>query len=507
MVASSTSLILLSLSRLAIGKNYSSAAAAAAYVALTSLPRRNIVGGSVGVGDICRRRGSVGGMSSTTSSSKSSRCTMSASRSSTGEALIGRDNNIYPRPLHPGGYSLPPLVEDRLSITTATFHRQHENNDDGKHTSNIQPPPRAPQILQSHLLLVKPSDMESLWEWYAYTKRQHDADPSWGRVWPTALSLSRWLIRALQVNTEESDGSTGGGSDIIGCRGVDGDNTLIKRAVYAVHSASHVVEVGCGLGVAGLAYATNIAFTDEDSKDEIDVEEGGENKQQRTGLPRRRTITFLDKEPYALHCVMASAVINGLTTEPIIPPPQSSLDTLQSSVDNHSSSSNVIITARAAIDDWTLPVSEGNDSTTVVGNKNSASLAMKNICYCDLHLDECNENEHMLLVLASDILYEPSSMESLANKLYKLVHPNSGGYILIADPQRERTPGCRVTFMECIRKLGGEVEIYPLEESGRSGDSSIDSQSLFLDASDIDINGSLAKTVLIVIQFPGHGSG
>jgi hypothetical protein len=219
----------------------------------------------------------------------------------------------------------------------------------------------------------------------------------------------------------------------------------------------------------------------------------------------------LDKDPYALHCVMASAVINGLTTEPMIPPPpppsSSSLETLQSPVDDHSSSSNVIITARAAIDDWTLPVSEGNDCTTVVGIKNSASLALKNICYRDLHLDEGNKDEHTLLVLASDILYDPSSMESLVNKLYKLVHPNSGGYILIADPQRERTPGCRVTFMECVRKLGGEIEIYPLEDGGRSGDSIIESQSLFLDASDIDIDGRLAKSVLIVIHFPGYGSG
>jgi len=63
----------------------------------------------------------------------------------------------YPRPLHPGGFPLPPLVEDRLSIVTTSTR---------KFSSNHLSPE---QLLQTNLLLVKPTNMESFWEWYAYT--------------------------------------------------------------------------------------------------------------------------------------------------------------------------------------------------------------------------------------------------------------------------------------------------------------------------------------------------
>ena len=344
--------------------------------------------------------------------------------------------------------------------------------------------------------------MESLWEWYAYTKRQHDADPSWGRVWPTALALSRWILRALQTNTG-SDCGTDGGIDIV----IDEskDNSLMKRARHSLQTASHIVEVGCGLGVAGLAYATTVA-----SSTNTKAAAGeGDGTQQPRRVVRHRTITFLDKEPYALHCVMASAAVNGITTGPILPQPQSSSALVETSqpLFDELPPPNVVITARAAIDDWSLPFAEEGGASV---KESKSSSAIKNICYHDLLLPDgfdTQMDESTLLVLASDILYEPSSMESLANKLHKLVHPTHGGYILIADPERERTPGCRVTFVECIRNLGGEVEIFPLEDSGVtiSSENLVASQTLLLDASDIDIDGRLARTVLIVVHFPSIG--
>lgn len=51
------------------------------------------------------------------------------------------------------------------------------------------------------------------------------------------------------------------------------------------------------------------------------------------------------------------------------------------------------------------------------------------------------------------------------------------------------------------------MEIFPVEDGGGNGGSNFVSQSLFMDASDIDLGGSLAKTVLIVIHFSGYGSG
>ena len=408
------------------------------------------------------------------------------------------DDYEYPRHLHPGGFSLPPLVEDRLSIVTTPS---------AKFSNNQLSPTTDAQLLQTNLLLVKPTDMESLWEWYAYTKRQHDADPSWGRVWPTALALSRWILRALQTNTG-SECDTDGGIDIVTDEG--NDNSLMKRARHSLQTSSHIVEVGCGLGVAGLTYATTVASSTNTNA----AAGGGDDMQQPRRVVRHRTITFLDKEPYALHCVMASAAVNGISTGPIIP--QSQPSSLAQDIDAAETSkplvdklplSNVVITARAAIDDWSLPFAEEGGTSM---EESKSSSAIKNICYTDLLLDDgvgTQMDEATLIVLASDILYEPSSMESLANKLHKLVHPTHGGYILIADPERERTPGCRVTFVECIRNLGGEVEIFPLEDSGVtiSSENLVASQTLLLDASDIDIDGRLARTVLIVVHFPSIG--
>ena len=84
----------------------------------------------------------------------------------------------YPRPLHPGGFSLPPMVEDLLPIATAAVGDSNDSS-------------QSEQMLQKDLLIVRPPDMESLWEWYAFSKRQTNSDPSWGRVWPTAITLAR----------------------------------------------------------------------------------------------------------------------------------------------------------------------------------------------------------------------------------------------------------------------------------------------------------------------------
>lgn len=108
--------------------------------------------------------------------------------------------------------------------------------------------------------------------------------------------------------------------------------------------------------------------------------------------------------------------------------------------------------------------------------------------------------ENTQLVLASDMLFLPSSMESIASKLTTYI--NHCGYILIANPERERITGCRVTFVECIRKIGDEVEIYRMEDGGRSGDNNIQCCIKISVVSDnIDIDGSLMKTGLGVFIF------
>jgi hypothetical protein len=406
----------------------------------------------------------------------------SQSYSAGGEAQRQRN---YPRPLHPGGFSLPPLVEDRLSVATyrtpspsppppRASGANGVEEGGGRSSPEVRPPPPPPPRVD--LLLVKPPDMESLWEWYAYTRRRTDADPSWGRVWPTALSLSRWILRAL-------DGGGGG-------RGGGGASptSLIARAARAARTSQHAVELGCGLGLAGLVYASS------SSSRASSAEDGGGDGKGGEGRRRRRTMTFLDREPYALHCVMASAEVNGLATGPIT---AASGEASVTSSNLTGTAMAAVLTVRAAIDDWTLPA-----TAMATG---AADEGMKNVGYRDLHL---GDDGGTMLLMASDVLYEPSSMESLSSKLLSLVHPIHGGYALIADPRRERTPGCRDAFVECMRNSGGEVEIFgmPDLEEERRKMGGIDDRSGITSLpvggeSDVDIDESLAKTVLIVVHF------
>lgn len=329
--------------------------------------------------------------------------------------------STYPRPLHPGGFSLPPMVEDLLPIiATAAVGDSNDSS-------------QSEQILQKDLLIVRPPDMESLWEWYAYTKRQTNSDPSWGRVWPTAITLARFILQSLNSN--------GNGNKIV-MAGLEGqEQVLVKEAIKSLQTSSHIVELGCGLGVAGLAFAAAAAEISNDIK---------------------RTVTFLDREPYALHCVMASAAINNLATGPI-------------SEEEGSGIAERTITARSSIDDWTS--------------------SDKNINYDGLKLDSLDYDNKQTLILASDILYEPSSMDTLSVKLRSLLHPKDGGYVFITDPERERTAGCRSAFQKSVEELGGNVVILPLPQP--------ESKKSILVESDIDIDGTLAKTVLIVVHFDG----
>ncbi|KAL7495942.1 hypothetical protein ACHAWT_005977 [Skeletonema menzelii] len=341
----------------------------------------------------------------------------------------------YPRQLHAGGFSLPPMVEDLIPIATSIKTASAADSD--SHTEDV--------ILQKDLLLVRPPDMESLWEWYAYTKKQTESDPSWGRIWPTALSLARFTLQSLHFDND-SDAST-----------IDIDFTsklneqecaLVKQAIKALQTTSHIIELGCGLGLAGLAFAVSAATESTNIK---------------------RTVTFLDREPYALHCVMASAAINNLAIAPI-----------SSEQEMVGGTITPLIVARSSIDDWT--------STD------------KNISYEDLQLGALDYENEQTLILASDILYEPSSMDSLATKLRNLLHPNDGGYILITDPEKERTTGCRSALVESVQEMGGEVVILPIPQPKNNG---IAMNKSVLVESDVDIDGNLAKTVLIVVHFNG----
>lgn len=252
---------------------------------------------------------------------------------------------------------------------------------------------------------------------------------------------------------------------------------IMEGAMRALRTSSHAVEIGCGLGVSGLTYAAAVAAEHDDEN--------------------RRTIAFLDREPYALHCVMASASTNGIATGPLIAQPVDAEAQTEDSVPP-------IITARAAIDDWTLPMVTGDETDE------GTSSPIKNVCYRDLHLEALHSQNRDTVLLASDILYEPLSMKPLATKLKSLLHPIRGGYALIADPERERTRGCRDAFVEAVRSSGGEVCVLPMPDLENGNDSMTGGSGgandrMTLLESDVDIDGSLARTVLIVVHFDGSG--
>lgn len=121
--------------------------------------------------------------------------------------------------LHPGNSCLPPLVEV----------------------------PGAPLPLRR---VVKPPDVDALWEWYL-EQGMEEADASWASVWPSAAALATHI--AAQP-------------DIV--RGLG------------------VLELGAGLGIVGLSAA-----------------QGG-----------AAWVTLVDREPLALHCAMTTASLCGLTT-------------------------------------------------------------------------------------------------------------------------------------------------------------------------------------------------
>lgn len=447
-------------------------------------------------------------------------------------------NLNYPRPLHPGGFALPPLEEDLLPIATLSSSGTSAPTDRPHSTLRRR-------LLRTDLLVVKPPDPESLWEWYAYTKRTTDRDPSWGRIWPTALSLARFLLLALEVDLDVEVKSN---ANLEVNLEVDSESNeletrtrqsiLLRDAIRALQTSSHVVELGCGLGVAGLALASALAPSSS-SSDEGNVENVDENASTDDIIanpshspnshdaaiaiaPRAkhpRTLTFLDREPYALHCAMASASANRFVTAPIgvEPPPPS---------DANDDGPNVTI--RAAIDDWTLLPGHSAadaDSSTTVKNMRHADLKLhhptNNILY---------QNDETIL-LATDILYESSSMNALASKLSDLVHPTREGYALLADPEKERTPQCREAFLRAVQELGGEVVMMPMpcsdsllvslaggggtdgglegmerdDEFGMGGLSRGMNRYPLVVESDVDIGGSLAKTVLILVRFNGRG--
>ena len=229
------------------------------------------------------------------------------------------------------------------------------------HPGSAAMPPLV-QVPGGDLLLeavVKPPDVDALAQWERSARGNADADSSWGSVWPGAVNLAAFIAE---------------------------HPTLVKFL--------RVAELGSGLGVPGLTAA-------------------------KVGAS---TVTLIDREAFALHCAMSTAVVCGLQTGPCPGTDEAEAFYVDAALKG---------VVSASMSDW--------------GALSGSSLEVD-------------------VVLASEILYEddPTIPKAVAHAAAALL--KSGGTLLLADPADGRggSSSARDAVSEALRDLGASVSERPI---------------------------------------------
>ncbi|KAL3132844.1 hypothetical protein ABBQ38_006769 [Trebouxia sp. C0009 RCD-2024] len=191
------------------------------------------------------------------------------------------------------------------------------------------------------------------------TSLEGDRDPYWCRLWPSAVALAQLILQQPE---------------------------LVK--------GKRVCDIGCGLGLAGIAAA----------------------------LAGAREVVMLDRETLALQCALLSAQACGLD-----------------SVEAHTLHPSPLTDAgEQGGQSGRQRQSQGNDGSTAHPQVRAELF--------DWTSHVCHGNYDV--ALACDVLYEHFSVEPMANIVPQLLNPKSGR-LLLADPSR-RTKDNRNKFLRLL---------------------------------------------------------
>ena len=262
--------------------------------------------------------------------------------------------------LSTGNYLFPPMT----SVPCSSSSTNESNDSDSDSDSDVEP------ILRE---IVKPPNVEALYEWYCTQKKTPDADPSWGVLWPTAVSLTNYLVSQSSNSNNNNNNNNNNNTDDTACE--------VRNKI--------VVELGAGLGLCGLACAALGATS----------------------------VTLTDREPYALHCAMATAECNQLGS-----------------------------VTTSAILDWSHLV------LPRLGRPQDKDDEDEN----DENEESTGETSFCDVVLASDVLYDGETILAFAKACEILIDPFDGGVLLLSDPREERFPNARAMLEEALVSLGAE---------------------------------------------------
>ena len=232
--------------------------------------------------------------------------------------------------------------------------------------------------------LVMPSDVDQVMD--LYINNGIDGDPYWTRAWPSSIALASFILSRPE---------------------------LVK--------GKRVADLGCGLGLAGIAAAISGA----------------------------REVVLLDREVLALRCALASALFTASSLDAPFTVPSLEPEPISASFP----SGSVKVLSSFYFDKLSI------DNITPSSSDQEAQCQVKARVFdwgCPEYLFEAGADgmrgKPFDVVLACDVLYEDEAVEPIAS-LVPMLLSSSGSRLLLADPPN-RTERNRLRFLDLVASKG-----------------------------------------------------